>query len=148
MNRRLSERRIRGTCRDLMASLGKVSGRRLRSELKNRFGAVGKTERVFQIWREETGHGTASAAVPIDERDMQERMIAAESSAAEERARAERAEYRERAHQEHWAMEVDRLRQAALAHAGSAAAIRNLQEQVLKLSAELGAARAMLMGRE
>jgi len=124
-----------------------VSGRELRRELKNRFGAVGKTERVFQIWREETGRGAVSA-MPIEAREMQERMIAAESSAVEERARAERAEYRERAHQEHWAMEVDRLRQAASAHGGSAAAIRGLQEQVLKLSAELNAARAMLMGRE
>ena len=147
MNRRLSERRIRSTYRDLLASQGKVSGRQLRRELKDRFGAVGKTERIFQIWREETGQGAVSV-VPIEVREMRERMIAAESSAAEERARAERAEYRERAHQEHWAMEVDRLRQAALAQAGSAAMIRGLQEQVLQLSADLSAARAMLMARE
>jgi hypothetical protein len=147
MNRRLSERRIRSTCRDLVATQGKVSGRQLRRELKNRFGAVGKTERIFQIWRDETGQGAVSA-MPIEVREMQERMNAAESSAAEERARAERAEYREQAHQDHWAMEVDRLRQAAASHGGSAAAIRSLQEQVLRLSAELNAARAMLMGRE
>jgi hypothetical protein len=34
-----------------------------------------------------------------------------ESAAAENLARAERAEYRERAHQEKWAAEIDRLRQ-------------------------------------
>ncbi len=57
MNHRLSEERIRSTCRELVATLGSVSGRRLRTELRRRFGAVGKTERVFRIWREELGAG-------------------------------------------------------------------------------------------
>ena len=54
MNHRLSEARIRGTCRELISKGGRVSGRALCAELRRRFGAVGKTERVFQIWREET----------------------------------------------------------------------------------------------
>ena len=54
MNRRLSESRIRSTCRELLGKKGRVSGRALCAELRKRFGAVGKTERVFAIWREET----------------------------------------------------------------------------------------------
>ena len=61
MNRRLAEELIRSTCRELIAKHGSVSGRGLRAELRRRFGAVGKTERVFRIWREELG-----AAVPED----------------------------------------------------------------------------------
>ena len=107
MNRRLAEPRIRATCRDLLRSEGRISGRRLCQELRRRFGAVGKTERVFAIWREES----AAKAVPVDVADLKRRLAAAEAAAAENLARAERAEYREQAHQDKWAMEVDRLRQ-------------------------------------
>jgi len=110
MNLRLSEQRIRSTCREIIAKRGDVSGRGLREELRRRFGAVGKTTRVFAIWREEVvardqGSSMAMAA------DLQRRLVAAERAAAENLARAERAEYREQAHQDHWALEVDRLRQ-------------------------------------
>lgn len=57
MNHRLPEECIRSTCRELVAKHGSVSGRRLREELRRRFGAVGKTERVFRIWREELRAG-------------------------------------------------------------------------------------------
>jgi hypothetical protein len=107
MNHRLSEQRIRATCRDLQGKEGAVSGRRLCAELRLRFGAVGKTERVFAIWREEV----ALAAVPIDVAELQARLAAAEIQAAENLQRAERAEFREQAHQDKWAMEIDRLRQ-------------------------------------
>jgi hypothetical protein len=147
MNRRLSEQRVRNTCRELVAERGRISGRQLRQVLKGRFGAVGKTARIFRIWREETGQGAVMAPQMIEAREMQERMVAAESRAAENLARAERAEFREQAHQDHWAMEVDRLRQAGLAQAGSAATIRGLQEQVLRLTAELNAARALLLAQ-
>ena len=53
----------------------------------------------------------AVAAVPVDVADLRQRLAAAEAAAAENLARAERAEYREQAHQDKWAMEVDRLRQ-------------------------------------
>jgi hypothetical protein len=148
MNRRLSEPRIRATCRELITKKGKVSGRRLREELRTRFGAVGKTERVFAIWREESavraGAGmspVAGVAVAAEIAELKRRLAAAEGAAAENLARAERAELRERAHQEHWAAEVDRLRQAARGQPDHAATIRALQEQVLKLSQELAVAR-------
>jgi GNAT superfamily N-acetyltransferase len=69
MNRRLSEFQIRTTCRELVARGMNPTGRQLRRELKDRFGAVGKTERVFELWREETRDrriATAAAALPIE----------------------------------------------------------------------------------
>jgi hypothetical protein len=115
MNHRLSELRIRATCRELLAKHGSVSGRRLREELRRRFGAVGKTERVFQIWREEISarEKQRSALSPAngDSADLERRLAVAESAAAENLARAERAELREQAHQDKWAVEIDRLRQ-------------------------------------
>jgi|SRR5450432_867563 Plasmid replication region DNA-binding N-term len=142
MNHRLSDERIRSTCRELNAKHGSVSGRSLREELRRRFGAVGKTERVFQIWREESPSVAAVGLprLPADVAELTRRLEAAEAAAAENLARAERAEYREQAHQDKWAMEVDRLRQAARGQPDQAATIRALQEQVFKLSQELAAA--------
>jgi hypothetical protein len=78
------------------------------AELKRRYGAVGKTERVFAIWRQEV----SAAMLPPDIKDLERRLAAAELAAAQNLARAEQAEYREQAHQDMWAMEIDRLRQA------------------------------------
>src|SRR6266404_2260291 len=113
MNLRLTDQRIRATCRELLRTRGAVSGRQLCAELRERFGAVGKTQRVFRIWREElVAVGVPAApAVPLEIAELQRRLAAAETVAAENLARAERAEYREQAHQEKWAGEVDRLRQ-------------------------------------
>ena len=145
MNLRLSDERIRSTCRDLMREHGRVSGRSLRRVLRERFASVGKTARVFQIWREEAGTHTlpvnSQAAGPSPE--IEGRLAAAEAAAAENLARAERAEYREMAHQDRWGMEVDRLREQLRAAPKYAAEIRHLQEQVLRLSAELQAARTL-----
>jgi hypothetical protein len=153
MNRRLSEHRIRATCRDLLNKSGRVSGRRLCAELRERFGAVGKTERVFQIWREEVG-ATASAEpvapaaeVPVAKElveiaELQRQLVAAETAAAENLARAERAELREQAHQDKWALEIDGLRQELLARKSNAAEVRALSDRVLQLSRELMAARS------
>jgi hypothetical protein len=144
MNRRLTDECIRATYRELQATKGGVSGRQLRRELRERFGAVGKTKRVFQIWREESLKSEPPPALqlPTDVRELQARMLAAESAAAENQARAERAEYREQAHQDRWAAEIDRLRQEARARPTYLADIRVLQERVLKLSLELQDARA------
>ena len=106
MNHRLSEQCIRSTCRELIAKHGDVSGRRLREELRQRFGAVGKTERVFAIWREEV----AAPAVPADYAELEARLTAAQAEAAENLARAQSAEFREQALQDKWAIEVELLR--------------------------------------
>jgi hypothetical protein len=54
MNLQLSDQRIRATCRELVKKHGSVTGAGLCEELRSRFGAVGKTMRVFRIWRRET----------------------------------------------------------------------------------------------
>jgi hypothetical protein len=114
VNRRLSEFQIRTTCREMITRVPNLSGRQLRRELKDRFGAVGKTARVFDLWREETQKtqiAIAAAALPTDVAELQRRLRIAEATAAENLKRAELAEYRERAHQDHWAVEIDRLKQ-------------------------------------
>jgi hypothetical protein len=117
MNLQLSDERIRATCRELVKKQGSVSGRGLCEELRRRFGAVGKTTRVFRIWREECA---APAAGSADLVLLQRRVDAAEALANEFLKRAELAEFREQAHQEHWAVEVDRLRQEVAALKGPA----------------------------
>jgi hypothetical protein len=75
---------------------------------------------------------------------MAERLHAAETAAATASARAERAELREEAHQTRWAMEIDGLRQQLRAQPQYAAEIRRLQDQVMRLTVELHAARRQL----
>jgi hypothetical protein len=144
MNRRLSDHLIRATCRELLKGSGQVTGRRLRRELRERFGYAGRTARVFAIWREESG---AKSSPPVanastTSAELQQRLAAAEAQAAENLARAERAEYREMAHQDHWALEIDRLREQLREQPALVAQVRALETQVLKLSADLQAARS------
>ncbi len=145
MNQRLTEHRIRSTCRELLNGEARVSGRAVRRALRDQFGAVGKTDRVFQIWRQEVqalGAEPASEGA-TDSGQLQQKLLAAEVVAAEAQARAERAEFREQAHQDKWAMEIDGLREQLRAQPKYAAQIRALQEQVLKLTVELQAARKL-----
>jgi len=144
MNQRLTEHLIRATCRDLKRGGARVTGRALRRELRERFGYAGRTARVFAIWREEIAAPLSSGVsnVPLDIADLQRRLAAAEEKAAEHLARAERAEYREMAHQDHWALEIDRLRDQLREQPALAAQVRRLQSEVLKLTAELQAARS------
>jgi len=137
---------IRETCRELMAAGGRVSGRALRRALRERYGSAGKTDRVFRVWREETERKSAAARpqLPTDIAELQRRLVMAEAAAKENLARAERAELREEAHQDRWAMEVDRLRQAVQAQPRYAAEIRALQERVLRLTVELHAERQVI----
>lgn len=80
------------------------------AELKKRFGAVGKTERVFAIWREEVEAAKPASKEEVGVAELKRRLALAEAQAAENLKRAELAELREEKHQEKWAMEVDRLR--------------------------------------
>jgi len=132
MNRRLTEFQIRATCRELVARDAKLSGRQLRKELKVRFGAVGKTERVFYLWREETQNvqsAQALSALPTEVAELQYRLQIAETAAAKNLKRAELAELREQAHQEHWALKIDEVR-------------RKLEEATRESTAGQGASRA------
>lgn len=140
------DQHIRATCRELMAARGRVSGRALRRALRERYGSAGKTDRVFRVWREETERKSYAAPpeLPTDLVELQRRLVVAEEGAKENLSRAERAELREQAHQDRWAMEVDRLRQEVRAQPRYAAEIRELQERVLRLTVELHAARQLL----
>src|SRR5271170_3814441 len=114
MNRRLSDLQIRSTCRALIQQGRTITGRQLRRELLERFDAAGKTERVFQIWREEMSERqrlTALKGLPTEVAELQRRLQIAETAAAENLKRAELAEFREQAHQDHWAVKLDELRQ-------------------------------------
>jgi hypothetical protein len=144
MNVSLSDHQIRSTCRELLQKHRNVSGRGLRLELRKRFGAVGKTARVFEIWREETQAPERAApdAPPLSA--LQERLAGAEAQAQANLKRAELAELREQAHQDHWATEIDRLRQEVAVQPKYAAEIRALRDQVIRLTAELAAARSLL----
>jgi hypothetical protein len=146
MTLHLTDHLIRATCRELMSAGQPVTGRGLRRALRERFGAAGKTSRVFGIWRQEVlAQSPASRPdLPIDTRELQQQLMAAQASTAEALARAERAEYREQAHQDHWAMEIDRLREELKVRPGLHVELRALQEQVLRLTAELNAARVLL----
>lgn len=150
MNQLLTDAAIRTTCRELLARSPHVTGRELRRVLKHQYQAVGKTERVFRIWREEqTARAEAGRALPmtLDQRQLLERLTAAETAAEQNRLRAERAELREQAHQDRWAAEVDELRQVVKAQPKYAAELRALQERVLRLTVELHAARRLLAER-
>ena len=149
MNRLLTDHDIRSVCRELRASASAVSGRQLRQVLRTRYGAVGKTARVFRIWRETE---TAAAVQPLrasavaEPRDWREQLAKANATVEQYRGRVERAEAREEAHQDRWAMEVDQLRQALRTQPQYAAENRKLQDLVLRLTAELNAARLLLAG--
>lgn len=142
MNERLSLGQIRVVCQEMLRSEKRVTGREIRRELRRRFGAAGKTERVFRVWREECVRWErAHAPPPSDVEALAQRLAEAEARATALQARAELAEYREQAHQDRWGLEVDRLRQQLLIQERAADRVRHLEDRVMQLSRELLAAR-------
>lgn len=131
-----------------------MSHRTLRQVLRERFGAVGKTARVRKIWHEETGHWappprntdppTASVALPTEVVVLQAQLADAQREAAQFKARAELAEVREQAHQDRWALEIDRLRQELRAQPNDRRELRALQDTVMHLHGQLAATRSAL----
>ena len=150
MNQKISELQLRALCRELMRRGAPVTGRQMRRELQARYGAVGKTARVFRIWRQESRVETAPIMraqdpAPIartENSELERRLAAAETEARANRERAELAESRERAHQEHWAMEIDRLREELRAQTQHTAEMLRLREQLQRLRAEVAAYRS------
>ena len=146
MNRRLTDHHIRTTCRELLAQGGAaLSGRQLRRTLRQRYGAVGKTERVFGIWRELTraAHATADPR-SFDVGELHRQLDAAKATAAQAMERAALSEFRARADQDRWAAQIDDLRQQLQMQPATQAQVRVLQDQVQRLSIELLGARAMI----
>lgn len=117
MGRQLSDEEVRTTLATLLQARAQVSGRSLRRALRARYGAVGRTARVFQIWREMGG--TADRAAPELSDYSKEQLHAGELRARAAESRAILAEERERAHQDKWAVEIHALRQQLAQHEAS-----------------------------
>jgi hypothetical protein len=156
VNCRINETSLRVVCRELLRGGQPVSHRDLRQVLRERFGATGKTARVLRIWREESVRLAAAKRpdvppenveiLPVDVRELQQRLIQAEFQAGELRVRAELAELREQSHQDRWGLEIDRLREQLRAQPNYAREVRTLQSTVTRLTVELAALRGALAG--
>jgi hypothetical protein len=117
MARQLTDDEVRSTLVTLLEARPQVSGRSLRRALRARYGAVGRTARVFQIWREMTGERPRGTVELTDYAGAQIRAAEARVHAAE--LRATRAEEREQAHQDKWAVEIHALREQLSQHESS-----------------------------
>lgn len=134
---KLTDGQIEILCREVLAREAAPSGRLLRRMLRARFGASGRTDRVFAIWRRLSRVGDGVTPVGDDERQR----WMARVGAAEERARL--AEEREVKHQDHWAGEIYGLREQLRARQGTAVsgvsheAYRKVHLELLKAQSEL-----------
>lgn len=148
MNQRLSEATLRALARELLGSAPACTGRHFRRMAQARFTAAGNTARMFRIWREERERWIESRRItPAGDESVAAlgtRMRAAQEEADAQRARAERAEYREQAHQDHWALEIDRLREQLRSQPDYAAEVRRLQSRIQGLVSENAALRNLL----
>lgn len=99
---RVSNAEVRAVIRELMVGKTLPSGAAVRATLDARFGSRGGVARIYRLLADERRRLTPppeAGSVEALQRELQSM-----------RERAERAEDRERAHQTHWAGEVDRLR--------------------------------------
>ena len=135
---KLTDGQIEILCREVLAREAAPSGRMLRRALRERFGASGRTDRVFAIWRRlSRPAGEGPAAVSDEERQR----WAARVTAAEERTRL--AEEREVKHQDHWAGEIYELREQLRARQGmvvsgvSHEAYRKVHQELLQAQSAL-----------
>jgi len=134
---RLTEGQIEMLCREVLVRESTPSGRLLRRALRDRYGAVGRTDRVYAIWRRLTAGESGAESVTDPERHRWMARIAA----AEERARL--AEERETKHQDRWANELHelreqlRVRQSTLASGVSHDVYRRTHLELLRVRAEL-----------
>lgn len=137
MTLKLSDRQIEILCLEVLAREEAPSGRLLRRALRERYGAVGRTDRVYAVWRQLSRGENAPSAVTDEERNR----WAARIAAAEQRARL--AEEREIKHQDRWASEVYELREQLRARPGTLAsgvshdAYRRVHQELLQVRGEL-----------
>ena len=99
---RVSNAEVRAVIRELMVGKTLPSGAAVRATLDARFGSRGGVARIYRLLADKRRRLTLPpepGSVEALQRELQAM-----------RERAERAEDRERAHQTHWAEEVDRLR--------------------------------------
>ena len=136
MNRKLTDEQIVATFRDLSARNNHVSGRSLRAALREQFGAAGKTDRIFALYR---ALKAPPSAEPVDVLDLRQRIAEQEQLLTAALNRAERSEAREIAHQDRWANEIHELRQRVEQLKSDAVRRKELEAQVLLLHRELQA---------
>jgi hypothetical protein len=137
MGARLTDKQIQTVCREVLARQSAPSCRSLRRALRERYGAVGRTERVYEIWKAITTGEAPSSRVTDAERCLWMARIAA----AEERVRL--AEERETKHQDRWANELYdlreqlRTRQGTLASGVSHELYRRVHQELLQVRSDL-----------
>ena len=141
MNRKLTDEQIVATFRDLSARNNHVSGRSLRAALREQFGAAGKTDRIFALYR---ALKAPPSAEPVDVLDLRQRIAEQEQLLTAALNRAERSEAREIAHQDRWANEIHELRETVERLKGEAVRRKELEAQVLLLHRELQLLRGRL----
>ena len=156
MNQRITELQLRHAARALLQSSPHASGREFRRVVREQRGVAGNTGRMFAIWREEQAKAIeqiqqeALSAVP--ERAaftaLETRTAQAETQALAMRKRAELAELREEAHQDRWALEIDRLREQLRMQPNYAAEVRRLQTRVAELTVEVSVLRQQLSSNQ
>lgn len=134
---KLTDGQIEFSCREVLAREAAASGRMLRRVLRERYGAAGRTDRVYAIWRRLSRGEDLRGPVT----DLERNRWSARIAAAEERARL--AEERETKHQDRWASEVYalreqlRARQATLATGVSHDVYRRVHQELLQVRGEL-----------
>ena len=134
---KLTDGQIEILCREVLARESAPSGRMLRRALRERFGAAGRTDRVYAIWRRlSLGENEQSPTTDVERQRWMARV-----AAAEERARL--AEEREIKHQDRWASEVYELREQlrarpeTLGSGVSHDAYRRVHQELLQVRGEL-----------
>jgi hypothetical protein len=133
---KLTDRQIEMLCSEILAREPAPSGRLVRRALHARYGAVGRTDRVYGIWRRLSRGESAQKPVTDQERHRWTVRLAA----AEERARL--AEEREIKHQDRWASEVYALRERLRAQGSFSSGVshdvyRRVHQELLQVRAEL-----------
>jgi len=134
---KLTDGQIELLCREVLARETTPSGRLLRRALRERYGVVGRTARIYAIWRRLTvGENSAGAVTDAERHGWTVRL-----AAAEERVRL--AEEREIKHQDRWAGELHALREQLRTRQGSLASgvshdvYRRVHQELLQVRGEL-----------
>ena len=134
---KLTDGQIEMVCREVLAREVAPSGRILRRALRARYGVVGRTDRVYSVWRRLSFGENEQGPV----RDAERNRWTARLAAAEERAHL--AEEREIKHQDRWASEVYMLREQLRARQGTLASgvshdtYRRVHQELLQVRGEL-----------
>lgn len=147
----VADAEIRRTIERLTKTVGRVTTRSLRAELKRSFGHFGNSERVHRLLRTARDEARRRQAPDYELRAALEQAL---NDAQHWKARAELATHRERVHQDKWAQEVYELRQAlrdareavAAANARSADYLK-LYESRERLAGQVAALQAELATR-